>query len=127
MTIEAYGFSRSVSIGPRRQCDGFADTSLVADGQEIIPYTVWGNNVKISIRVPTELRFHDLTYDSKPIAVAQTSWVNYCFDDESGERFWCYYTSNRMLIASRVNTLSERSDGQVPDLERQNIEDHAPT
>ena len=56
----------------------------VADGQEIIPYTVWGNNEKISIRVPTELRFHDLNYDSKPIAVAQTSWVNYCFEDERG-------------------------------------------
>lgn len=46
---------------------------------------MWGNNEKISLRVPTELRFHDLTLDSKPLSVAKTSWVNYCFDDERGE------------------------------------------
>lgn len=69
---------------PEHINEDIADKLVVADGQEIIPYTVWGNNVKISIRVPTELQFHDLTYDSKPIAVAQTSWVNYCFEDERG-------------------------------------------
>jgi hypothetical protein len=73
-------------LSPRHK----ADHLLVPDGQEVIPYTVWGNLKKIVIRVPTELRFHDTMYDAKPIDIAQTSWINYVLEDERSE---CNYLS----------------------------------
>jgi hypothetical protein len=60
-------------------------TVLVPDGEEVIPYTVWGNLKKICIRVPTELRFHDILYDAKPIDTAKTAWVNYILEDEQSK------------------------------------------
>ena len=57
---------------------------VVTDGEEIIPYTVWGNDLKIILRVPTELKFHDTTLDAKPLSVAKTSWVSYIFDNKHG-------------------------------------------
>ena len=55
---------------------------LVPDGEEVIPYTVWGNLKKICIRVPTELKFYDTMFDARPIDTAKTSWVNYVLEDE---------------------------------------------
>lgn len=61
-----------------------ADTPAVDDEQETIPYTVWGSNEKVSLRVSTKLRFHDPANEFQPVAVMSSSWVNYCFEDESG-------------------------------------------
>lgn len=49
-------------------------------GDEIIPYTVWGNSAKVIMRVPTELKFYESHLDSSPSKVAQTGWVSYAFD-----------------------------------------------
>ena len=57
---------------------------IVEDGEEIIPYTVWGNDAKVVLRVPTELKFRDTAEDSNPLQSARTSWVNYIFEHERG-------------------------------------------
>ena len=123
----AYASNKSVSTDSPQSKWVFSHES-VADGQEIIPYTVWGNNIKISIRVPTELRFHDLTHDSKPLSTARTSWVNYCFEDERGKQLVAVLCDcNAMLITSRLDNLPERADGKVPHIKRQNYKNHAPS
>ena len=48
-------------------------TILVVDGEEIIPYTVWGNTEKVVLRVPTELQFHGKTTEAKSLKVAITA------------------------------------------------------
>ena len=52
------------------------------DDVEIIPYTVWGNTASVVLRVPTELKFHDIDPCDKPMLTANTSWVNYRFRGE---------------------------------------------
>ena len=59
---------------------------IVADGEEVIPYTVWGMTKKVVLRVPAELKFHDTTVDAKPISVAKTTWINFNFESERGAR-----------------------------------------
>ena len=56
----------------------------MADGEEVIPYTVWGNTKKVVLRVPSELKFHNTTMDAKPISVAMTTWINFNFENERG-------------------------------------------
>lgn len=56
----------------------------VADGAEIIPYTLWGNIQKVVVRIPTELKFHGVTPKDKPLDIASTSWINYIFKHERG-------------------------------------------
>jgi hypothetical protein len=63
-----------------------AYTSIVADGESVIPYTVWGNTKKVVLRGETELRFHHTTYEAKPNAVPRTTWVNFNFESEKGRR-----------------------------------------
>ena len=58
----------------------------VADGEEVIPYTVWGNESKVVLRIPAELKFHDITRDATPVYRARTTWINYCFEHERGTR-----------------------------------------
>ncbi|MCJ1400113.1 hypothetical protein MMC11_003316 [Xylographa trunciseda] len=54
----------------------------IADGEELIPYTIHGNDKKVVLRVPAELKFHDTMLDAKPVAFASTSWINYNFENE---------------------------------------------
>jgi len=61
-----------------------AHTSIVADGESVIPYTVWGNAKKVVLRGETELKFHDTTYEAIPNAVPRTTWVNFNFENEKG-------------------------------------------
>lgn len=60
--------------------------TTVPDGAPIVPYTIWGNNLKVVLRVNAELRYHDVTPDSRPIDVVKTQWVNYIFADETGRQ-----------------------------------------
>ena len=53
----------------------------MADGVEIIPYVSFFSPEKISLPVLAELKFHDVTYRSKPLKVAKTSWITYDFED----------------------------------------------
>lgn len=57
----------------------------MADGEEVIPYTVWGNKSKVVLRVPAELKFHDVNSNPKLKETVNTSWINYVFEDERGK------------------------------------------
>ncbi|EUC33561.1 hypothetical protein COCCADRAFT_95832 [Bipolaris zeicola 26-R-13] len=50
------------------------------DEHMYIPYASYFSPAKVSITVPCELRFYDVSHASGPARVAQTSWVNYVFD-----------------------------------------------
>lgn len=63
------------------------DLTLVADGESIVPYTCWGTKSKVTLRVKSVLKFHDVVHGAKPLATAETSWVNYIFENEEGEPF----------------------------------------
>lgn len=80
-------FNRNVSRR-RPPLDIQSDSFTVADGQEIIPYTVWGNEVKVVIRVDTELKYCGITTKDKPFEIAKTTWINYIFEDEQGKNFF---------------------------------------
>ncbi|MCJ1417399.1 hypothetical protein MMC32_003743 [Xylographa parallela] len=54
----------------------------IADGDELIPYTIHGNEKKVVLRALVELKFHDTVLDAKPISCAKTSWINYNFENE---------------------------------------------
>ena len=58
------------------------DLDAVPDDGEIVPYTVWDNHTKIVLRLKTELQYHDVSPDSRPMRKAETAWVNYVFADE---------------------------------------------
>ena len=50
-----------------------------------MPYTVWGNDTKVVLRVPTELKYHDVSIDQRPLTSVKTAWVSYNFEDEHGQ------------------------------------------
>lgn len=58
----------------------------MADGEEVIPYTVWGNPSKVVLRVPAELKFYDVDSNSEPKETVETRWINYIFEDERGKQ-----------------------------------------
>lgn len=83
----------------------------VPDGSQIVPYTIWGNDLKVVLRAETELKLHDVVHDSRPLQVIKTSWVNYVFSDETGN----FATiPSRCLFTNiyRLSSLSERSYGE---------------
>ena len=53
----------------------------LADGELYVPYSSYFSPEKISVTVPTEVRFYGVKYGSKPIKVQKTSWINYVFAD----------------------------------------------
>jgi hypothetical protein len=57
----------------------------VEDGQDIIPYTSFFQNEKVSLTFPTRLTFHDVAFGTTPLKVVNTSWLNYYFVDEECE------------------------------------------
>ena len=68
---------------------------IVADGVEVVPYTIWGNNLKVVLRVSAELKFHDVTHSARPHQIIKTSWINYVFSDETGMCFeWRFAFEN---------------------------------
>ena len=67
------------------------------DGPSIIPYTIWGNNLKVVLRVNAELKYHDVVPNSRPIEVVKTQWVNYVFADETGMHIDCRSSMNSSL------------------------------
>lgn len=50
---------------------------------KIIPYTIWGNETKVVIRHPTELRFFASPDSPSPYKKLSTSWANYAFETAS--------------------------------------------
>jgi len=70
------------------------------DGVEVIPYTVWGNEKKVVLRVPTELKFHDTIMDAKPVSVAKTSWINFNFESERAASNFQSALMGKLLLLS---------------------------
>lgn len=77
------------------------------DGVSIVPYTIWGNNLKVVLRVSAELKYHDVTPNSRPVEVIKTQWVNYIFADETGMHIDCRSRDSslnpvQVLLSSKV-------------------------
>lgn len=86
----------------------------VPDGEEVVPYTVWGNLEKVAIRLPTELRFHDTVFDAIPIDIAKSSWVNYVFEDErASTMFQSALVGKSLLLSVRTNKTLRVHDGLI--------------
>ena len=56
----------------------------MTNGELVVPYTVWGVTNKVTIRVKSVLKFHDVTYGAQPSSVTESSWVNYIFENDDG-------------------------------------------
>jgi hypothetical protein len=56
----------------------------LADGELYVPYSSYFSPEKISVTVPTEIKFHDIKFGSKPLKIAKTSWINYVFENTVG-------------------------------------------
>ena len=89
-------------------------TNLVPDGEEVVPYTIWGNLEKVAIRLSTELRFHDIVFDAKPLNSANSSWVNYVFEDErASTMFQSALMGKSLLLSVRTNKTLRLHDGLI--------------
>ncbi|KAF2755828.1 hypothetical protein EJ05DRAFT_512420 [Pseudovirgaria hyperparasitica] len=51
------------------------------DHTQYIPYSSYFSSEKISLSVPSELKFHDVVYGSRPLQVSSTNWINYVIED----------------------------------------------
>ena len=81
----------------------------LADGEEVIPYTLWGVPEKVVLRVPTKLLFHGIANDVLPIKTAQTSWVNYVFEPPDPEQIPRKYMLQHSSAALFQNALIGRT------------------
>lgn len=79
-----------------------------------MPYTVWGNLEKVVLRLPTELKFHDIVIDAKPTDVATSSWVNYVFADErASAMFQSALMGKSLLLSVKTNKTLRMHDGII--------------
>jgi len=93
---------------------GMLTMMAVEDDAEIIPYTVWGKTTSVVLRVPTELRYHDIDLYDKPLSTAKTSWVNYHFLDEHGSKtFQSALMWKRLLYSFRTRRTMLSHEGFV--------------
>ncbi|KAL9117639.1 MAG: hypothetical protein Q9187_005822 [Circinaria calcarea] len=84
----------------------------LADGEEMIPYTIWGNDAKAVLRVQAELKFHDITLDATPVYRARTSWVNYCFEhDRAATLFQNAIMGRTLLLTVKTKATMRLHDG----------------
>ncbi|KAI9729948.1 MAG: hypothetical protein M1834_006145 [Cirrosporium novae-zelandiae] len=86
----------------------------LGENQEIIPYTVWGNTEKVSIRVPTNLTFHDTVIDAKPLHIHSTSWVNYVFHNQhSATLFQNALMGKTLILSVKTNKTLRTWDNKI--------------
>ncbi|MCJ1478702.1 hypothetical protein MMC13_007384 [Lambiella insularis] len=84
----------------------------IADGQELIPYTVHGNEKKVVLRVPTELKFHDTTLDAPALYTAKTSWINFHFENErASSTFQGALIGKTLLLSVKVKRAMRIHEG----------------
>lgn len=82
------------------------------DLENIIPFSSFFQEEKISITLPSTLTYHDLAYGSPPLRTATSKWVNYVFEDEYGMMRISRgsYISNMFLASTSFqNTLFGRT------------------
>lgn len=58
---------------------------VVPYDEDIVPYTVWGSECKVVLRLEVGLKFHGSSIDLTGATVAKTSWVTYAFESERGK------------------------------------------
>jgi len=75
----------------------------VDNATDTIPYTGWGDIVKVSIRMNSRLVFHDISPDAGNPEHVQTSWINYVFEQHKGS------TKFQSALLERTLTLSVRT------------------
>jgi hypothetical protein len=54
------------------------------DGEVYVPYSSYFSPGKVSVTVPCELKYHDVTFGKRPVKTVKTSWINYVFEDAKG-------------------------------------------
>ncbi|KAF2490368.1 hypothetical protein BU16DRAFT_552854 [Lophium mytilinum] len=72
----------------------------LADGELYVPYSSYFSPEKISVTVPTEVKYHDVRYGSKPLKTAKTSWINYVFEEVAGATLFQTELMGRTLLAT---------------------------
>ncbi|KAI9762661.1 MAG: hypothetical protein M4579_000279 [Chaenotheca gracillima] len=84
----------------------------LTDGQQVIPYTVWGASEKISIRIDSMLKFHDVSFDASSLDTVKTSWVNYVFrDEDSSVAFQNALMDKKLLLSVKTKKTIRIHDG----------------
>ncbi|MCJ1306878.1 hypothetical protein MMC25_000522 [Agyrium rufum] len=73
---------------------------VLADGEEVIPYTLFGLEEKVVLQVPTELKLHATTIDGLPKRTPATHWVSYMFESPDPDN------SNQPINLQKVNPVN---------------------
>ncbi|SLM39530.1 hypothetical protein LPUS_10090 [Lasallia pustulata] len=86
----------------------------LADNEQVVPYTVWGNTSKVVLRVPTNLRFHSRAPDAAPTRIASTSWLNYNFPSTTAStHFQNALMGKTLLLSVKTKRTMRIHDGLV--------------
>ena len=86
----------------------------VADSEQVIPYTVWGNTTKVVLRLPADLKFHSSIPDHPPTATASTSWLNYNFPSSTAStQFQTALMGKTLLLSVKTKRTMRIHDGLV--------------
>lgn len=72
----------------------------LADGELYVPYSSYFSPEKISVTVPTEVRFYGIRYGTKPTKVQKTSWINYVFADVKSAALFQNELMGRTLLGT---------------------------
>ncbi|KAI8940762.1 hypothetical protein NX059_002027 [Plenodomus lindquistii] len=70
----------------------------MADDQMYIPYSSYFSLSKVSITVPCKLKFHDVKLGNQPIKTAQTTWINYVFQNADAAALFQNELMGRTLL-----------------------------
>lgn len=73
---------------------------IVDENIQYIPYSSFFQQEKISLAVPSEIKFHDVTYGSRPLGVTKTSWINYIMVDTQSATMFQNELMNRTLLCT---------------------------
>jgi hypothetical protein len=82
--IWLFDCSKRVSLSAPNRLKVIFLTHLVPDG-DVIPFTSFFQNEKVSIPISTRLIFHDTTFGTTPLKTVETKWLNYYFADSEGK------------------------------------------
>jgi hypothetical protein len=76
---------------------------------ETIPYTAWGDTLKVAIRQKSTLKFHTLS--ESPPETVQTNWISYVFLSETGSASFQSTLLDRTLLLSVRTSKTVRVTG----------------
>ncbi|KAF2231912.1 hypothetical protein EV356DRAFT_535084 [Viridothelium virens] len=86
----------------------------IVDGDAIVPYSSFFSPEKVSVTIPTELRFHDANPkdpNAEPRRIS-TTWVNYVFQDpRAGNMFQSVLFGRKLLAVFRTEKTLRLREG----------------